>query len=308
MNFIPNNARRAGFTLIELLVVIAIIAILAAILFPVFAQAKEAAKKTSDLSNQKQIGTSMMIYVGDSDDVLPTIRQGASNWGCPGWTGKLGDCHQVQSIVAQLEPYVKNRDIWRAPNDTMKRCDSSTGCTNDYTGGPVSYIPNFNGQQNWINQGSAVPSAVSFGVFGHAWALSDGTPRTGTTGSLATTQIGSSADTVIMGPAYISWSYYSGLVQYRADGRAWAFDDKELSGGIPAWPNVINVANAWCCSDDSMSIGAFTSGKVTNYLFADGHAKGLERHQLMDRLWATDLNTAIATHAKNKMHWDEAFH
>jgi len=62
---------RRAFTLIELLVVIAIIAILAAILFPVFAQAKEAAKKTTALSNCKQMGTAFAIYTTDSDDVYP---------------------------------------------------------------------------------------------------------------------------------------------------------------------------------------------------------------------------------------------
>lgn len=66
--------KRSGFTLIELLVVIAIIAILAAILFPVFAQAKLAAKKTADLSNVKNIALGMMIYTGDNDDKLPFIR------------------------------------------------------------------------------------------------------------------------------------------------------------------------------------------------------------------------------------------
>src|ERR1700759_5194353 len=62
---------RKGFTLIELLVVIAIIAILAAILFPVFAQAKEAAKKTTCLSNMKQLTLGVLMYQGDSDDALP---------------------------------------------------------------------------------------------------------------------------------------------------------------------------------------------------------------------------------------------
>ena len=65
------KGRARAFTLIELLVVIAIIAILAAILFPVFAQAKLAAKKTVDLSNLKQIGTGTMIYSSDADDYYP---------------------------------------------------------------------------------------------------------------------------------------------------------------------------------------------------------------------------------------------
>lgn len=65
----PSNKR--AFTLIELLVVIAIIAILAAILFPVFAQAKEAAKKTANLSNYKQMGTALIMYSGDNEDTFP---------------------------------------------------------------------------------------------------------------------------------------------------------------------------------------------------------------------------------------------
>ncbi|MES1227243.1 MAG: prepilin-type N-terminal cleavage/methylation domain-containing protein [Armatimonadota bacterium] len=68
--------KKRAFTLIELLVVIAIIAILAAILFPVFAQAKVAAKKTASLSNVKQIGTAIQIYIGDFDDTYPQ-----SEWG-----------------------------------------------------------------------------------------------------------------------------------------------------------------------------------------------------------------------------------
>lgn len=73
---------RSGFTLIELLVVIAIIATLAAILFPVFAQAKLAAKKTVAISNLKQVGTATMLYAGDNDDGLPfsMIRNASGNW------------------------------------------------------------------------------------------------------------------------------------------------------------------------------------------------------------------------------------
>jgi prepilin-type N-terminal cleavage/methylation domain-containing protein/prepilin-type processing-associated H-X9-DG protein len=68
------NRKREGFTLIELLVVIAIIAILAAILFPVFAQAREKARGTACMSNQKQIGTALLTYAGDWDGTYPSYN------------------------------------------------------------------------------------------------------------------------------------------------------------------------------------------------------------------------------------------
>ncbi len=94
---------RKGFTLIELLVVIAIIAILAAILFPVFAQAKVAAKKTSDLSNVKQSVLSVLIYANDSDDLAPHY-----NW------------PETYIFVTRLLPYTKNKDIFRSPSSSSK--------------------------------------------------------------------------------------------------------------------------------------------------------------------------------------------
>jgi len=85
---------RKAFTLIELLVVIAIIAILAAILFPVFAQAKEAAKKTQALSNIKQTGTSVIIYTADYDDNFPSAYSidttGSCGFGVPGQALSIG--------------------------------------------------------------------------------------------------------------------------------------------------------------------------------------------------------------------------
>jgi prepilin-type N-terminal cleavage/methylation domain-containing protein/prepilin-type processing-associated H-X9-DG protein len=82
--------RKQGFTLIELLVVIAIIAILAAILFPVFAQAREKARAITCLSNSKQMGTAMMMYVQDHDECYPAMTWFDSYNAANQWLGNLG--------------------------------------------------------------------------------------------------------------------------------------------------------------------------------------------------------------------------
>jgi len=101
---------RRAFTLIELLVVIAIIAILAAILFPVFAQAKLAAKKTSSLSNIKQTSLSAIMYEGDVDDMLPLSLSGAyANLGCPTSVGcRDGLPDHSNTWVFITQPYMKS--------------------------------------------------------------------------------------------------------------------------------------------------------------------------------------------------------
>ncbi|HWD37649.1 MAG TPA: prepilin-type N-terminal cleavage/methylation domain-containing protein [Fimbriimonas sp.] len=99
---------RAGFTLIELLVVIAIIAILAAILFPVFAQAKAAAKKTASISNTKQMTLACLMYGNDFDDTAVPLTNGQD------LTNTSGIPFTWPMLV---NPYSKNYDILKEPND-----------------------------------------------------------------------------------------------------------------------------------------------------------------------------------------------
>jgi prepilin-type processing-associated H-X9-DG protein len=290
-----------GFTQIDLQVDIAIIAILAAILFPVFAQAKEAAKKSADLANLKNISLSVPMYATDYDDILVPIRTSSSNWGCGGAT-PLGNCNQVQSAHNLLNPYVKNRQIWKAPNDTMQRCDDVNQCTETFTGGAISYVFSYNGQQNILNNaGNLLPRKESFGIFGHSWARADGTFQNEATGSMSSTQVGAPANTVAVLPMYISWSYWSGLMQHRQDQRQYAFTEL----GVPTWPKVVQISGAWCCTNDQMSMGSYSG--ITNFGFADGHVKSMRRDQLMDREWYTNFDNAIATNKRNLIHWDEKY-
>ncbi len=111
--------KKRAFTLIELLVVIAIIAILAAILFPVFAQAKAASKKTACLSNSKQQGVALYLYLNDSDDNLPMANY-------PNTPGNVPSAFSYRAARAQfvalnwadlIQPYAKNYQIFKCPED-----------------------------------------------------------------------------------------------------------------------------------------------------------------------------------------------
>jgi len=114
------SRKATGFTLIELLVVIAIIAILAAILFPVFAQAREKARATSCVSNQKQIGSAFMMYTQDYDELFPlaTPTPGAEQtWYTQPFDARLPSNDARNSYwLSATTNYIKNFQVWKCPS------------------------------------------------------------------------------------------------------------------------------------------------------------------------------------------------
>ncbi len=145
------NRRRFAFTLIELLVVIAIIAILAAILFPVFAQAREKARQASCQSNMKQLGTAMLMYEQDYDDTVPCYVNK---------TTVSATLAASQFWANALEPYVKLRQLWYCPSFAR---DSGAPSANSTTYG-VNY-------DHIIRSNDANPAALGLADFSRPASL-----------------------------------------------------------------------------------------------------------------------------------------
>ncbi len=142
---------RRGFTLIELLVVIAIIAILAAILFPVFARAREKARQSSCLSNVKQINLAVLMYVQDYDERLPTSYY---------WIGP-----DRYSYIMFMVPYVKNAQVFDCPSNTAKASVSYNGCRS-YLFNELLWQANLAQIQSpaeTVMQGEATPNTANSG-------------------------------------------------------------------------------------------------------------------------------------------------
>lgn len=182
--------KNAAFTLIELLVVIAIIAILAAILFPVFAQAKEKAKQTVCLANEKQLATAMTMYVDDSDSKYPlafTLDTTTNTWrtGIPvdgqkliefphNWRPTQSTTRWNENLTGwanAIYPYVQNRGIYSCPSGPEKqrtngRADTG-GLISDYASPnrdakPALVAPTYNGLlHGWNSSGIVNPAELN---------------------------------------------------------------------------------------------------------------------------------------------------
>ncbi len=263
---------RSAFTLIELLVVIAIIAILAAILFPVFAQAKEAAKKTVCVSNTKQIALGLYMYAGDSDDTLSQ-----TSWETAATPQPFNNGGYQIHWSYLIQPYVKSWDIFVCPSDskpvpTDRLCTDGQAGVGKLTGGQLtcdwaaqknSYIPIYNAlpAHDWqaVNL-SQFPSPSNQAVVGEH--RDDGIAADGHKGTSG----------FFPSQPCAGWD----LVPYPAGGKQYSYFPaaeaklqygKVLSGAATAKAqfkkyDVLRVA--W--DRHSSKAGA-------NYSFADGHAK-----------------------------------
>jgi prepilin-type N-terminal cleavage/methylation domain-containing protein/prepilin-type processing-associated H-X9-DG protein len=252
---------RKGFTLIELLVVIAIIAILAAILFPVFAQAKLAAKKTNDLSQNKQMALASLMYSGDVDDTALAFPY-AGTWstsfpGCSSATvfksGQMGAWWSDR-----LMPYVKSKGMFADPSNK----DTLYKCTGYWLPGSTSEADNL-ANLAAIQAGQPTPELyrVTY-TYNEFVSHGDGNPLT--PGAASMTNIPEPANTVLLGPSD-NWFNRSSCQPNSSGGTTVDYDWDLSTGGFGY--------ELWGADADGavMANGGYNGG--ANFAYTDGHAK-----------------------------------
>ncbi len=262
--------RNKGFTLIELLVVIAIIAILAAILFPVFAQAREKARQISCASNVRQLGLAILQYVQDNDEVMP--RGVARGTGVPfgeGWAGAI-------------QPYVKSTGLYKCPDDPTSQTNVPVGgAAGAYTYYPVSYAYNTNAKAQSDAAFSAPASTILIcEVFG-ATARIDQTDEGLTSGT--NSDLSPGTDGLPNGQLSVAGAF-TDQPDGTASGNSPATpcgDMKFETGPMDAGqaPGTLQVAGTpYATCYGSTTGGVHTGG--SNFLFADGHVKSMKPTQV----------------------------
>jgi len=263
--------RSKAFTLIELLVVIAIIAILAAILFPVFAQAKLAAKKTSSLSNIKQLNLGIQMYLGDYDDRFVAGFNGNTPGGPWGEYSSSGVDQHVKWDF-NVMPYIKSLNIFLSPVDSL--AGKTLVATESWAGVGISYATN--GLLSGWNSGFNLHGPM--GIVGwQGWLNS----ADGQQGSLNSGQITQPASTILLAEQDAddvqtagtccgggNWSAYGpwGVINDLADG-VWGPTAIPHGEKTPLTPSVFDKAQQG-------AVSIKFSGQ-TPFAFCDGHVKSM---------------------------------
>lgn len=276
---------KKAFTLIELLVVIAIIAILAAILFPVFAQAKAAAKKSACLSNTKQMGTAIMMYTTDYDDVYCQAYYYPNDTGSAPVNG-VGGYVQWSGL---MQPYIKNFDIFRCPGSKLSGLAPTNFIGNNMGYGvPGGQVTQFNLQDVQAPRLDYIANSMLM-------------PRKRRTSDpmnvVSQTAVDSVADTILIAeitdfPACINDSSSASGVAYKTHRPTNAIkllDNSPFIGensaevGQAAYSaiSVTDAKNALTTCKTSSALGQFHIAYISpdrhnggaNYTYSDGHAK-----------------------------------
>lgn len=283
------SGKRSGFTLIELLVVIAIIAILASILFPVFAQARDKARQTVDISNQKQILLGIIMYDQDYDEMLPLGESGPVNW-----NGEINTAPEGYGINREIDPYVKAGNTWGHEGATTIWDDPSDPYTRDDGDGGPGIGTGYRVSYGFTNYSPTHP-LDGFGVFNYGIYNGDSN-----SGSQTDAGVPYPASTVVMFP----W--------WNPDNYARFYPTTRNNMGdlltFPVFPGFLAVCGSTGCYGDYSGSWPFSIGAhngISDWGYLDGHVKSFPANQLWNTVSATNLNWNMK--APNKMAWDPQY-
>ncbi|BDI30973.1 hypothetical protein CCAX7_30240 [Capsulimonas corticalis] len=257
----------SGFTLIELLVVIAIIAILAAILFPVFAQAREKARQIACLSNLRQIGIGLNMYVQDNDERYPGALETAPTIN--------GGTDAREPLDRQLDSYIKNDRLWSCPSDHQQRVSAAAG------NGLSFWDENYRAQaiprsytyiaQITTDQANGTDANTGLSTYN---GVNGSAPRTG----VAIAAVDQPSNTIALAEIWPAVNYAATDSSYVGSPSGSIFancDLWKLAGRTPnaAPGTAMSLPNACSGLNNRQPTAGHVSGTGSNYVMADGSAK-----------------------------------
>lgn len=277
--------RNVAFTLIELLVVIAIIAILAAILFPVFAQAKMAAKKATALSSAKQIALGFHMYAGDYDD--KAVLTGTYPADGKSFTPTINGSSYAAGVMpytSMLAPYIKNWDLWHVPADNVAT-ESDLGDDSlwdgQFKGKPArlsfNYVSHLDTQEagGWLDRNTGMsPFLWDVSQYGHP--VRSLTEMSDPSNTIAFAEVWAERHGNNGGGGRLG--VINGSVMFGCD--AWKLAGRVPLSGAPSDRLPQGGDNCDAITHDATRVPTVGYGGMANYAMADGSAKGLRWGQV----------------------------